>query len=103
VEEKENYRTFLEMGGGEGKLKNNSGDECRRGKTTEHFWRWEEERGNYRTFLEMSGGVKNYRTLLEGSGGETSSKTLLEGSGGGGNISWIYKRWVEERNTAKIY
>jgi hypothetical protein len=39
VKEKENYRTFLEMRGGEGKLQNISGDERRRGETTEHFWR----------------------------------------------------------------
>ncbi len=44
------------MSGGEGKVQNIPGIECRRGKTTEHFWRWVEERGNYRTFLEMGGG-----------------------------------------------
>ncbi len=45
MEERENYRTYLEMRGGGAKLQTISGDEWRRGKTTEHFWRWVEERG----------------------------------------------------------
>jgi hypothetical protein len=99
----ENYRTLLEMSGWEGKLQNISGEEQRieenyrtllersegEGKTTEQYYRGVEERDSSRTLL-MSGGEEQLQDIT----GEEWRK---------GNISWIYNRGVEERNTFRIY